>query len=84
MLAMSEHITKRHNKTLLLYHLVCPAKYRRDIKKTSRGKEENLGREVLDERILYEYRWPLWQRKGNQRIHRKTGWPSPANLSRAT
>lgn len=31
MLAMSEHITKRHNKTLLLYHLVCPAKYRRDI-----------------------------------------------------
>ena len=31
MRAMSEHITKRHNKTLLLYHLVCPAKYRRDI-----------------------------------------------------
>ena len=25
---MSEHIFKRHNKTLLLYHLVCPAKYR--------------------------------------------------------
>ena len=31
MLAMSEHITKRHNKTLLLYHVVCPAKYRRDV-----------------------------------------------------
>ena len=28
---MSEHITKRHNKTLLLYHVVCPAKYRRDV-----------------------------------------------------
>jgi REP element-mobilizing transposase RayT len=28
---MSEHVLKRHNKTLLLYHLVCPAKYRRDV-----------------------------------------------------
>jgi len=28
---MSEHILKRHNKTLLLYHLVFPAKYRRKI-----------------------------------------------------
>ena len=28
---MSEHITKRHNKSLLLYHLVCPVKYRRDV-----------------------------------------------------
>ena len=28
---MSEHITKRHNKSLLLYHIVCPAKYRRII-----------------------------------------------------
>ena len=26
---MSEHIHKRHNKNLLLYHLVCPIKYRR-------------------------------------------------------
>jgi len=26
---MSEHIIKRHNKNLLLYHLVCPAKYRK-------------------------------------------------------
>ncbi|MFT4568346.1 MAG: putative transposase [Saprospiraceae bacterium] len=24
------HIIKSHNKSLLLYHLVCPAKYRRD------------------------------------------------------
>lgn len=28
---MSEHIYKRHNKSLLLYHLVCPIKYRRSI-----------------------------------------------------
>ena len=28
---MSEHVLKRHNKTLLLYHLVCPAKYRRKV-----------------------------------------------------
>lgn len=28
---MTEHILKSHNKTLLLYHLVFPAKYRKDI-----------------------------------------------------
>ena len=28
---MSEHIHKRHNKNLLLYHLVCPIRYRRSI-----------------------------------------------------
>ncbi len=28
---MSEHIFKRHNKTLLLYHIVCPAKYGRKV-----------------------------------------------------
>lgn len=26
---MSEHILKRHNKTLLLYHMVFPVKYRK-------------------------------------------------------
>jgi len=25
---MTEHILKRHNKTLILYHLVCPVRYR--------------------------------------------------------
>ena len=25
------HIHKRHNKTLLLYHVVCPTKYRRNV-----------------------------------------------------
>lgn len=28
---MSDHIDKRHNKSLLLYHLVCPIKYRRSV-----------------------------------------------------
>ena len=28
---MSEHVLKRHTKSLILYHLVCPAKYRRDV-----------------------------------------------------
>ena len=28
---MSEHILKRHNKSLLLYHIVCRSKYRRKI-----------------------------------------------------
>ena len=28
---MSDHILKRHNKSLLLYHLVCPAKYRKQV-----------------------------------------------------
>ena len=28
---MSENIQKRHNKTLILYHIVCPAKYRRKV-----------------------------------------------------
>ena len=27
----SSHILKRHNKTLMLYHLVCPVKYRRKV-----------------------------------------------------
>ena len=28
---MGDHITKRHNKTLLLYHVVCPLKYRKSV-----------------------------------------------------
>ncbi len=28
---MSEHIHKRHNKTLLLYHIVCPLKYSKGV-----------------------------------------------------
>ena len=28
---MSDHIHKRHNKSLLLYHIVCPIKYKRSV-----------------------------------------------------
>ena len=28
---LSDYIHKRHNKSLLLYHLVCPIKYRRSV-----------------------------------------------------
>ncbi len=28
---MTDHILKRHNKNLLLYHIVCPVKYRRQV-----------------------------------------------------
>ena len=37
---MSEHVLKSHNKTLLLYHLVFPAKYRRKV--YSKEFEESL------------------------------------------
>ena len=30
-MGMSDHIHKSHNKSLLLYHFVCPIKYRRDV-----------------------------------------------------
>jgi len=35
---MSEHIIKSHNKTLLLYHLVFPVKYRRGVIKKELGE----------------------------------------------
>ena len=28
---MTDHILKRHNKNFLLYHIVCPVKYRRQV-----------------------------------------------------
>ena len=49
---MSEHITKSHNKTLLLYHVVCPAKCRRDV--FSRGVEETLKEVCLGIKKRYE------------------------------
>ena len=37
---MSKHVYKRHNKTLILYHLVFPVKYRRKV--ITRAVEETL------------------------------------------
>ena len=49
---MSEHIIKRHNKNLLLYHFVCPAKYRRDV--FSSDVEETLKNVCLKIGAMYE------------------------------
>jgi REP element-mobilizing transposase RayT len=39
---MSEHIKKSHNVSLLIYHLVCPAKYRRKVFQEIPGIEKEL------------------------------------------
>lgn len=49
---VSEHITKRHNKTMLLYHMVFPAKYRREV--FSKEVEETLKRTCLEIGQWYE------------------------------
>jgi len=49
---MSEHIIKRHNKTLLLYHLVFPVKYRRKV--FSDKVEKTLKTICLEIEIGYE------------------------------
>ena len=35
---LDDHITKRHHKTLLLYHIVCALKYRKDVITDSVGE----------------------------------------------
>jgi REP element-mobilizing transposase RayT len=49
---MSEHITKSHNKSLLIYHIVCPAKYRRDV--LSEEVEETLKEVCVGIKERYE------------------------------
>jgi len=46
---MDEHIYKSHNKTLLLYHLVFPAKYDSPEKRPIENKKEfgNFGQAVI-------------------------------------
>ncbi len=39
---MSEHIKKSHNSSLLLYHLVCPAKYRRNVFRDVAGVDQEI------------------------------------------
>lgn len=54
---MSEHIQKSHNVSLLIYHLVCPAKYRRKVFQEIEGVEDelrNICREIEDR---YEIRF---------------------------
>ena len=49
---MSEHIYRQHNKTLLLYHLVFPAKYRRKV--FSERVEDTLKQVCIDISERYE------------------------------
>jgi len=52
---MSEHITKSHNKTLFLYHLVCPVKYRRKV--LTKPIEQALKDVCLEIQKRYEIRF---------------------------
>lgn len=49
---MARHITKSHNKTLLIYHLVCPVKYRRKI--FNSGNEATFRSVCLELGIRYD------------------------------
>ena len=49
---MSDHIHKRHNKNLILYHLVCPVKYRLDI--ISKELEQTIEQTCLEISKRYE------------------------------
>jgi len=49
---MIEHIHKRHNKNLLVYHVVCPVKYRRNV--FTEASEQTLKRVCLELGIRYE------------------------------
>ncbi len=49
---MTDHIIKRHNKTLLLYHIVCPAKYRKTI--FTEAVEESLKTTCIEISQRYE------------------------------
>ena len=49
---MSEHIRKSHNVTLLLYHIVCPVKYR---KKVFTDEVEKTLKDIIEEiSVMYE------------------------------
>jgi REP element-mobilizing transposase RayT len=50
---MVSHLRKSHNKTLLVFHLVCPVKYRRDI--FTAGNETTFKSICLELGVRYEY-----------------------------
>jgi len=51
---MSEHIKKSHNVSCLLYHLVCPAKYRKTIFKQINHLENILKQICLEIELRYD------------------------------
>jgi putative transposase len=50
---MAEHILKSHNKNLLIFHLVCPVKYRRKV--FTEENQKTLKSICLELGIRYEY-----------------------------
>ncbi len=50
---MVDHLLKSHNKTLLIFHLVCPVKYRRKV--FTEVNEQTLKDICLELGIRYEY-----------------------------
>ena len=51
---MSDHIKRSHNVSLLLYHLVCPAKYRRDVFKDFEGVSQEIKKICLEIQQRYD------------------------------
>ena len=51
---MSEPIKKSHNVSLLLYHLVCPAKYRRNVFKDVAGIDQEIKKICLEIEKRYD------------------------------
>jgi REP element-mobilizing transposase RayT len=49
---MSEHLHKRHNKNLMLYHIVCPIKYRKKV--LTDAVERTLQATCLEIALRYE------------------------------
>ena len=52
---MSEHISKRHNKNLMLYHIVCPIKYRKKV--LTSAVERTVQETCLEIALRYEIRF---------------------------
>ena len=52
---MEEHKTKKHNKTLLIYHVVCPIKYRKQVLSEVRASELKKICQEISERYEIEF-----------------------------
>ena len=52
---MADHLLKSHNKTLIIFHLVCPVKFRRDI--FTSGNEATFKSVCLELGLRYEYKF---------------------------
>src|SRR3989338_9972981 len=51
---MSEHIKRSHNRSLLIYHLVCPAKYRKKTFSEIKGADQEIKNICLEIEHRYD------------------------------